>query len=1139
MRQLLLLMVFIFFGILLQAQIISHIPDQTFIGNKEFKEMGAELVSQGDVNGDGYNDILSYADDNHSSGHYTVEIYLGKSYGFDTIPFWSKDFGDLSVSAFDITGDYNNDGYDDIICANYNYLNKGIVYCFNGNPTSISLTASWSYSPVQLNSWFGRTTCNAGDVNNDGYDDLLVGATGYSNGQPGEGAVFLFPGGPAGPALSYTWLEDNNKSGSGFGSALMRLSDINGDNYDDVAISAAYYPFSGPYSGGRVYVYYGKATGLSASPVWTYSGNVVDEYAGMSLGSGDFNNDGNPDLVSFGVYLKFFYGDGVSYPLVPDYILPVIPPLTKQYLLSTGDVNGDGYDDLFIPGIGAGYLGCYEYSYFDRPGCVIMQGTENGIFPYPTFSTDLSFDECAVIMTGTFLGDLNGDNKDEFVTSDIIFDDGSLNEPGVLYLYYGGDLEEPLAADWIYEAQTTSYTVKLGSVSEVEGDINGDGIEDLIIGGNYAYKASIYLGDTGELSNINDGYVNPLMNINDIDCSGDLNGDGFDDCISGCYTCSTVSGVSVEDGIAVTFNGYEEGLTEATTWDFLSDNDGAQLGKSVAIIGDVNGDGYDDAAIGVPNYDLGAIDEGVVYIFLGSSTGLNFFPDYTIEADQAYAHFGSDVKGAGDVNGDGYDDILIGAPDYDVSCTDDGVAMLFLGDPYEITYYPNWVHIGSGCGDKAGYSVAGAGDINNDGYDDILIGAPFANDTYSSSGSVYMYLGGPEGPSYTPDWQASGESTGDNLGYHVSGAGDYNGDGYNDVLAGSYTYNYGSDPQGLIFLYTGNPFGLSNEHYKRIYKGTAYTNFAKYFTGGGDFNGDGYDDFAVGEEGYSGVDENDGRLYLFLGKPTECGVVSGASVSAITSSGASVSWLETDTATAYYFQWKKTGTSIWNSEVLYSNMKTFSGLSECTGYTYRIQKICTSGAADFTPDMTFTTNCLPLCTSAPTGLSATVTSSSSASLSWAATPGAVKYKVYYRPAGGGAWSIKNAVTNSCNLTGLTHGAIYQYKVKAICAGGLSSPFSMTKTFTTPLKLNDQNSTTVNIYPNPTRGKITIVTSMDAAQADIYTISVRNILGELIQEINASAPLNELDISGNAAGVYFVSVQNNAGTNNTFSIILNK
>jgi len=159
---------------------------------------------------------------------------------------------------------------------------------------------------------------------------------------------------------------------------------------------------------------------------------------------------------------------------------------------------------------------------------------------------------------------------------------------------------------------------------------------------------------------------------------------------------------------------------------------GAQLGGSVAGAGDVNGDGYADVIVGAPNYDSGEVDEGAAFVFLGSSSGVASGSPATaaatLQSNQVGAQLGGSVAGAGDVNGDGYADVIVGASGYDAGETDEGVAFVFLGSASGIAsgspaaagvaLQSNQVNA------RLGHSVAGAGDGNGDGYADVIVGAP-------------------------------------------------------------------------------------------------------------------------------------------------------------------------------------------------------------------------------------------------------------------------------------------------------------------------------------------------------------------------------------------------------------------------------
>jgi hypothetical protein len=141
------------------------------------------------------------------------------------------------------------------------------------------------------------------------------------------------------------------------------------------------------------------------------------------------------------------------------------------------------------------------------------------------------------------------------------------------------------------------------------------------------------------------------------------------------------------------------------------------FGDKVAWAGDVNGDGYDDLIVADSGYDSG---RGRVYLYLGSAVGLNSEPAWTAEGEAAGDRFGIAIAGVGDVNGDGYADILVGAYGYQAGR---GKAYLYLGSPAGLGSEPAWTGEGANAGDRFGGAVAGAGDVDGDGFDDMLVGA--------------------------------------------------------------------------------------------------------------------------------------------------------------------------------------------------------------------------------------------------------------------------------------------------------------------------------------------------------------------------------------------------------------------------------
>jgi len=163
-----------------------------------------------------------------------------------------------------------------------------------------------------------------------------------------------------------------------------------------------------------------------------------------------------------------------------------------------------------------------------------------------------------------------------------------------------------------------------------------------------------------------------------------VNGDGYADVIVGAYKYDSGE---TDEGAAFVFLGSATGVasgkpaTAANT--IQSDQASAQLGQSVAGAGDVNGDGYADVIVGANYYDAGQTNEGAVFVFLGSATGVaNGTPATaaaTLQSDQAYQYLGESVAGAGDVNGDGYADVIVGAFNYYGPERREGAAFVFLG----------------------------------------------------------------------------------------------------------------------------------------------------------------------------------------------------------------------------------------------------------------------------------------------------------------------------------------------------------------------------------------------------------------------------------------------------------------------------
>jgi hypothetical protein len=165
-----------------------------------------------------------------------------------------------------------------------------------------------------------------------------------------------------------------------------------------------------------------------------------------------------------------------------------------------------------------------------------------------------------------------------------------------------------------------------------------------------------------------------------------------------------------------------------------------RFGVSVDGAGDVNGDGFDDIIVGADRFSNGQAEEGRAFVFHGGQNGM--VPGSVAESDQPFAALGSSVAGAGDVDADGYDDVIVGAQYYSHGQTYEGRGWLFSGTPGGISLLPYWMAESDQEAASFGASVAGAGDVNGDGRPDVIVGASEYNTTQPNVGRVFAYYGG-------------------------------------------------------------------------------------------------------------------------------------------------------------------------------------------------------------------------------------------------------------------------------------------------------------------------------------------------------------------------------------------------------------
>jgi hypothetical protein len=368
---------------------------------------------------------------------------------------------------------------------------------------------------------------------------------------------------------------------------------------------------------------------------------------------------------------------------------------------------------------------------------------------------------------------------------------------------------------------------------------------------------------------------------------GDVNGDGYDDIA----IASPFAGPSVNmTGTVHIFFGNKAGYNMDTNLSnanasFLGLAPGDQAGGGLAGAGDIDKDGYDDIIIGAPtNWSTGGDDSGAVYIIYGKADGWALdtnlsTADITLDGENPSDNAGNDVDGVGDVNGDGYDDFVVGARQNGDAGANAGKVYLFLGrgraqwSGFATVADSNASYTGEVPGDNMGTSVGGAGDVNGDRLDDFLVGAPDNDELPMNGGKAYLILGQETGwandvPISEANASFLGGTNGDQAGYKVSGAGDVNGDGYDDILIGSpYNITTGN-MAGKTHLVFGMASGWASN--MSLMQSNAswmaekeWDRFGLFLTGAGDVNGDGFDDIHLGA--ISTINWYPGESYLILG----------------------------------------------------------------------------------------------------------------------------------------------------------------------------------------------------------------------------------------------------------------------------------
>ncbi|WP_392535924.1 beta strand repeat-containing protein [Nostoc sp. C117] len=863
---------------------------------------------------------------------------LDGSNGFVLNGIDTNDYSGCSVSS---AGDINGDGINDLIIGAYRaYMNGESYVVFgksNGSGSVLNLsdlngTNGFVLRGIDVADQSGKSVSSAGDINGDGIDDLIIGSPNAGLDRAGKSYVVFGKSSGFGSIFNLSDLNGSNgfvlngDTGDASGISVSSAGDINGDGIDDLIIGAYHAYTSNGYSTGESYVVFGSSSGFTASlnlsnlngsNGFVIKGIDARDHSGISVSNaGDFNGDGIDDLIigAYGAnpnsqksagqsYLVFGsssgFGSGLNLSDLNGsngFTINGINTYDKsgRSVSSAGDINGDGFDDLIIGAYGASANGQSSAG----QSYVIFGFATNKVANQPPVAVadTATTNENTTVNIAILANDTDPDSNLLTITSvndrgisvgrPIQLSSGALLtlNPDDTFTYDPNGKFESLGAGEIGNDSFT-YSISDGSlISTTSVNLTINGVNDapsLISGINL----SDLNGSNGfVLKGIEGDYAG--TSVSD---AGDINGDGFDDVIIASSTSSYVV-FGNSSGFAASL---DLSSLDGSNGFAINGIDSVKIfGISVSSAGDINGDEVDDLIIGAsfasPNSKEYA---GESYVVFGSTSAfasslnvstLNGSNGFVINGIDAGDESGWSVSSAGDINGDGFDDLIIGKSLFGNSNSNSnaGQSYVVFGSSTGFAARLNlstlngsngFVINGINAGDRLGYSVSSAGDINGDGFDDLIIGADGADpDGKESAGQSYVVFGhngsfasvlNPSSLNGSNGFVINGINAEDQSGWSVSSGGDINGDGIDDLIIGTRnlaaqvaypTNEVNIVGQSYVVFGQSGGFGASlnlsdlNGSNGFAINGMITAEIPAYsVSSAGDFNGDGIDDVII------------------------------------------------------------------------------------------------------------------------------------------------------------------------------------------------------------------------------------------------------------------------------------------------------